>query len=137
MTPDGFVVFLAATAGMFALPLLSMLGTPVVWGLLVFFIPAVAGVWYAIRRNQRDHSLREELALWQDRVELQHVPPRGPVKEWVANPYWVSVHLDPEGGPVENYLTLKGGDREVEIGAFLSPEERACLRDELIRAFAK
>ena len=29
------------------------------------------------------------------------------------------------------YLTLKGGPREVELGAFLSEEERLALRREL------
>ena len=44
-----------------------------------------------------------------------------------------------EGERVENYVTLKGGGREVEIGAFLSPEERLVLHDELeaqLRRFA-
>ncbi len=40
-------------------------------------------------------------------------------------------------GPVENYLTLSGSDRTVEIGAFLSPEERAALYGELQGAFAQ
>jgi uncharacterized membrane protein len=40
-------------------------------------------------------------------------------------------------GPVENYLTLSGSDRTVEIGAFLSPEERVALHGELQSAFAR
>jgi uncharacterized membrane protein len=41
------------------------------------------------------------------------------------------VALHEEAGPVPNYVTLRGGDREVEIGAFLSADERAALYDEL------
>jgi len=33
--------------------------------------------------------------------------------------------------------TLKGGDREVEIGAFLAPEERSTLHRELAGRIAK
>ena len=36
-----------------------------------------------------------------------------------------------------NYVTLKGQGREVEIGAFLSEDERLSLRDELAVAFAR
>jgi uncharacterized membrane protein len=37
------------------------------------------------------------------------------------------------GGPVPNYVTLTGDGREVEIGAFLSEEERISLFDELTK----
>ncbi|MEM8820806.1 MAG: DUF2244 domain-containing protein [Pseudomonadota bacterium] len=36
-----------------------------------------------------------------------------------------------EQGRPENYLTLKGGGREIELGAFLSPEERLSLAERL------
>jgi uncharacterized membrane protein len=45
------------------------------------------------------------------------------------------VHLHQTGGPVENYLTLRGGDREVEIGAFLDAKERLALYGEIKAAF--
>jgi uncharacterized membrane protein len=35
------------------------------------------------------------------------------------------------GGPVPNYVTLTGDGREVEIGAFLSEEERIALYGDL------
>ena len=35
--------------------------------------------------------------------------------------------LHASGGPVPNYITLRGGDREVELGAFLSEDERIAL----------
>ena len=55
---------------------------------------------------------------------------------WQANPYWVRVTLHETGGRVPQYLTLSGNDREVEIGAFLSPEARLVLAAELRAAFA-
>lgn len=131
MTPQGFAVFVAATALMLTLPLLAALGTPVVWGLLLFFVPVMAGVWHAIMRNKRDHEIHEELTIEPARIALVHSPAHGPDKSWSANPYWVSVHMRPKGGPVENYLTLKGAEREVELGAFLTPDERVALKDDL------
>jgi uncharacterized membrane protein len=40
------------------------------------------------------------------------------------------------GGPVPQYLTLKGNGREVELGAFLTEAERLTLADELNAALA-
>ena len=48
-----------------------------------------------------------------------------------ANPHWVRASLYPSGGPVANYLTLVGNQREVELGAFLVPEERQEIHDRL------
>ena len=53
------------------------------------------------------------------------------LQSWEANPYWVRVTRHVRGGPVPHYLTLSGGPREVEIGAFLTPEERLQLEGEL------
>lgn len=133
----GFVGFIGLTCALIALPLIGVLGTPVLWGLLPFFVVTVGGLWYALRRNYADGHLTEEFALWSDCVTLVRSSPRGPRQDWEANPYWVRVALRESGGPVENYLTLKGGGREVEIGAFLSPDERLSLRETLERAFSR
>lgn len=133
----GFVGFIGVTCALIALPLLGVLGTPVLWGVLPFFVLAVGGVWLALRRSYHDGRLTEEFTLWSDRVTLVRTSPRGQSQEWEANPYWVRVALRETGGPVENYLTLKGGGREVEIGAFLSPDERLGLRATLERALTR
>lgn len=130
MTPRGFAWFIGATAVMLTFPLLAVLGSPVAWVLMVFFAAALAGVWHAIKSNQTARSLREELLLGDERVHLAHIPARGDALEWEANPHWVTVNLRHDG-PVENYLTLRGNGREVEIGRFLTPEERAALHGEL------
>ena len=134
LTPRGFTWFIGVTAAMLALPLVALLGSPVVWFLLFFFLIAVTGVWKAITTNQRDRSRREELVLTEEQVRLEHVPYAGEPLVWEANPHWVTVSLR-DDGPVEKYLTLRGNNREVEIGRFLSPEERAALFDELSQAF--
>jgi uncharacterized membrane protein len=132
MTPEGFVVFMAATFALVLVPLLAVLGSPVLWALLPFFALTIWGLWFAIERNKRDAALTETLTLWPDRIELVRVEPRGATKRWDANPHWVSVHLHRGDKPVEKYLTLRGGGREVELGAFLSPEEREALHGDLL-----
>lgn len=132
MTPHGFTWFIGTTATMLALPLLAVLGSAVAWVLMVFFLATIAAVWRAINANQRDRSLREELTLSEARIALDHIPPKGSTLSWEANPHWVTINLRHDG-PVKNYLTLRGGGREVELGAFLTPEERQDLYDELNR----
>ena len=126
-----FVTFIAATAAMILLPLIAVMGSPVLWGLLPFFAIAVGGIWYALQRNQKDGEILEELRIWPDRITLDHTHPRRGHHSWEANPYWVQVKLDPHNEKTPNYLTLKGSDRVVELGAFLTEDERAALYDEV------
>jgi uncharacterized membrane protein len=129
----GFAVVIAFSAGVLALPMLAVLGRAVLWGLLPFAALVVWGLWLALRRNWRDRAIVEEMHLSRDEVHLRRIGPRGGVQEWHAHPQWIALHLAASGGPVEHYLTLTGGTREVEIGAFLTPEERIALYDDLAR----
>ncbi|NVK46042.1 MAG: DUF2244 domain-containing protein [Rhodobacteraceae bacterium] len=121
------------------IPVVPFIGTIAFWVLLIFMMTALAALWVALRRSDRDR-LREELLIWPDRVELTHWPAKGEALSWQANPYWLRLTLHPEKGKVEQYLTLKGGGpaetREVELGAFLSPEERQSLYGELMTTLA-
>ena len=131
LTARGFVWFIGITATALSLPLMAVLGSVVLWGILPFILLVLWGVWYGIRRNQTDLSLHEVLILAEDRIALTRHNPRQPSQHWEANPYWVELCLHPSRGPVENYLTLRGSDREVEIGSFLSPDERLSLHADL------
>ncbi len=137
MTAPGFAAFIGATAAMLSLPLLGILGTGVGWVLMGFLLAGLTVVWMALRANQRARMLHEDLALWPDRIRLAHHRPGRAPLTWEDNPYWVRVRLMPAGGPVENYLTLKGHDREVELGAFLSPGERERLAADIRDALAR
>lgn len=129
-----FVLFMAATATLIALPLVSLLGTAVLWGLLPFLVLAVAGLWLAINASYKSGEVLEELSVNGDTAQLVRHEPKRPPQRWEANRHWISVCLHPTGGPVPNYITLRGGSREVELGAFLDEKERLALYDELKRA---
>lgn len=130
----GFVWFIGITAGLIALPMTATLGTTVLWGLLPFAALTLWGLWVALQRSYRSGETREELRLDRNRLELRRHDPDRPDREWRTNPYWVRAAL--RSGPVENYLTLTDGQREVELGVFLTPEERSRLCDELQRRLA-
>lgn len=118
---------------MILIPVIPLLGSPALWGLLPFTMGAIWMLWHALERSYASGALREDLTLWSDRIEIVRTSPEGVEQRWEANPFWVQVRLHATGGPVENYLTLTGAGREVELGAFLSPEEREDLYNDLER----
>ncbi|MFC3169895.1 DUF2244 domain-containing protein [Paracoccus fontiphilus] len=130
----GFVWFIGLTAGFMALPVVAMLGTSVLWGLLPFVLLVIGGVWYAIQHSYRRGTTFEELTLDRDRVLILRHDPGRPMREWSTNSYWLRPAL--RKGPVESYLTLTDGNREIELGVFLTPEERRALHDDLVRRLA-
>ena len=130
----GFIWFVGSTVALIALPLLAVIGTVILWALLPFIGLTVWAMWAAIQRSYRDGEILETLRIWPDHMTLVRENPRSPTQEWEANPYWVQVNRHQKGGPVEEYLTLKGNNREVEIGSFLSVEERQALYGELQNA---
>lgn len=131
LTQRGFVWFIGATAALIAVPLIAILGSPVLWALLPFLLGAIWAIWFALRKNGRDRDIVEDLRLSPDRITLVRHGPKGRRQDWEANSYWVQVTLHETGGPVPHYLTLKGEGREVELGAFLSEDERIDLDREL------
>ncbi len=137
LTQRGFVWFVGATAALIAVPLVGVLGSPVVWALLPFLVATIWAIWFALRKNGRDRDIVEDLTLSPARITLSRHGPRGRRQDWEANPYWLRLTLHPTGGPVANYLTLKAEAREVELGAFLSEDERIALHDELSQALRR
>lgn len=115
------------------IPLLALLGSIILWGLLPFLLITVLGLWLAIQTNYRARSVFEILTLTGTRAHLVHHDPRNGQQEWTCNRYWARPEMHKRGGPVPNYVTLTGDGREVEIGSFLSEEERIALYDDLIQ----
>lgn len=137
LPPRGYAAFILATFTLITIPLYPLLGTVVLWGLLPFLLLAVGGIWFALNRNRKDASICEVLRVTPDEISLTRRNPRGPDQSWACNAYWASPHMHDTGGPVPHYVTLRGGGREVEIGAFLSEDERMCLYDDLSRRLAQ
>ncbi|MDA5093533.1 DUF2244 domain-containing protein [Aliiroseovarius sp. KMU-50] len=129
----GFVWVIGVASAAFTLPLLGLLGHSSLWLFLPILLGTIGILWYFIERSYRDGEILEVLKIWPDRMTLTRHGPRGAFAAWEANPYWVTVHRHETKGPVPDYITLEGDGREVEIGAFLSEEERPLLYKDLIR----
>ncbi|MTH76380.1 DUF2244 domain-containing protein [Paracoccus aestuariivivens] len=130
LPPKGFVWVIGLAATGLALPLLAVVGTLALWGLLPFAALAVWALWHAIRRSYRNGATREVMDLDRSHLTLTRTDPGRAPRIWQTNPYWVRVALR-QHGPVADYLVLTDGKREIELGAFLSPEERQNLHHDL------
>lgn len=125
------------TAVMLAIPLIPLLGTPVGLALVPFLLGTLWLLWFFFKLNYRQGArIREEVTLWPDLIRVVRHDPGGRIRRWEANPYWVRTTLR-QDSRLENYLTLDGGPRQIELGAFLSPEERLTLRDDIDRALGR
>lgn len=127
----GFVWIMGLGFSLILIPLLALLGSTTLWWLLPFALGAMGALWFFIEKSYKDGEILEKLLIWSDHMTLTRHGPGRKVQHWEANTYWVTVEMHKKGGPVPNYVTLKGNNREVEIGAFLSEKERPRLYDEL------
>ena len=132
----GFAGFILATFCLTLIPLLALTGTILFWGLLPFMMIALWGIWLALQKSYKRNQILERLQFGATQLELTRANPSGEIQSWECEGYWSRAHLYPKEGPVPNYVTLNGNGREVEIGAFLSEDERRSLYDELRTALA-
>ena len=133
LTRRGYRATLGGAAAGLALPLAGLVGTKVFWPLAVFMAVPFLALRYAMRRNARQMQIEERLWVWPDEVRVERREADGRVLRWQADPLRIRLWLH-KGAKVEDYLTLSGGGRQIELGAFLSPEERVALADEIERA---
>lgn len=130
LKPGGFRVLMWISAAAFALPILALSRTPAALALAPYAGVAFLALWALMKLSYRSGKLTEELRLWRDAIAVERREPRGDIRRWSANPYWVDVEIS-DTRDIERYLTLRGGGRRIELGAFLTPEERVALADEL------
>lgn len=116
--------------GGLAVPILPLLVQGVAGIMIGFAAITVVGLAFALWRNRRAGELREDIAIWPDLMAVTRQEANGQLRHWCADPMQVRLHLDPIGPP-EQYLTLTGGPRRIELGAFLTPEDRLAIYDRL------
>lgn len=127
----GFAVIIMMTFLFITVPLYGLLGTVVFWGLLPFAMLALAGLWWALRHTYKTADVLEVLTITPHHTTLSHQPRKGAILTWDCNTYWVRCEIHATGGPVPHYITLTGNGRTVELGRFLSEDERRALITEL------
>ena len=69
LPPLGFAAVMIGGFGFAMIPLIGVLGTMILWGLLPFMLVALFGLWFALRRNEKDLRIQEVLTLTPDQTD--------------------------------------------------------------------
>lgn len=131
----GFVIFMTVLATFsFAAGIVFLLQGA--WPVFGFLGLEVVLVYVAFKMNYRDGRVVETVQLRHEELLVRRIDPKGRVASWTFQPNWLRVQMDnpPEH---ESQLTLTTHGRSLIIGAFLTPEERLEVAQELRAALVK
>ena len=84
------------------------------FAILPFSLISISLLYLFGERNFRDGRLKEKLEIFPKKIILQRADPAGRTRSWSANPFWIQVNYY-KNGPIENYLTIRGNGKEVEV----------------------
>ena len=95
------------------------------WPIVGFLGLDIVLIWWALTHAFKRSSVSEEVTLWADELEFRQVDDKGKVTLKRFNPFFVKLLIDRDYNEHTTGLRLKTHDEEVQIGAFLSPEEKS------------
>jgi uncharacterized membrane protein len=103
------------------------------WPVVGFLGVDVLLVYIAFKASYAGGRAYERVRLVPDRLTVERVDPWGRRRHFELQPHWLRVTLDAEQGR----LSLASHGRALTIAAFLPPEERAEIADEIRAALAR
>ena len=96
------------------------------WPVLGFCGLEMLVLFIAFRANYISGQKSEEVKLTENLLEVRKISPLGHVLRWRFEPTWLQITID-EPLKHDSKLQLASHGRSLEIGAFLTPEERLQL----------
>ncbi len=117
-------------------PVVPFIGSAMGTVLLVFSMITLTLFGSLFIKSYSPETIKEVVQIGPREISITQFRANGKKNFWKANNYWVKVKLYPNGQIVENYLTLIGNNREVELGAYLSPNERVQVHQKIEDALA-
>ena len=124
MSPRAGWVVASLTALLFGSPglLFLSLGAWPVTGLMVLTALAIIGALVvALRRGKR----REQITVWSDQIEFQTTDSLGETTMRRLDPTRVRLLLTRDADEKTTAVRLRDGKDELELGAFLTPEDKS------------
>jgi uncharacterized membrane protein len=129
LTPRGFYLLMAAV-GVISFCAGVAFVIAGAWPVFGFFAIDIALVYYAFKLNYRDARRYETVQLTDSTLTVERVAPSGKRERWRFQPYWLQVEIEDQPAP-DSALTLRSHGRAVEIGSFLTTDEKIDLANAL------
>lgn len=95
------------------------------WPVVGFLGLDVLALYWALSRSLRDGKAFEEITLWRDALDIRRVSARGRETMLSVNPFFVRFSVQRDGDGRVTALRLSGRETEIEIGQFLTPDDKA------------
>lgn len=107
------------------------------WPIVGFLGIDALALWWALSVSRKSGEAFEEVTLWPDTLEVRHVTARGREKSHLFNPFWVRLQIDRDHEERVTRLALRNRSEELEIGAFLNPDDKSSFASIFGRALYK
>lgn len=133
--PSGFRILMAILVGswIFAGLVFVSMGA---WPVFGFFGLDVLLIYAAFRLNYRAARQREEVRLSRNELTIRRTEVSGRIMSSSFNPFWTKLHIakHPYAGVTAIAVASRG--KQVTVGDFLNPDDRASFADAFGRALA-
>ena len=125
----GYTILIAGTAAIVFLYGLVFLAIGA-WPIFGFLGGEWLLFWFLFRKHHRGDDRAERIRLYPDHLLFERFDRHGNHTAERLQPYWLNIILERAAEP-DNALYLRSHGRSIEVGAFLSPQERRGLANEL------
>jgi len=122
--PRGIRIVCAIAAALLLLPgiIFYALGA---WPVVGFMGLDVLALYWALTYSFRDGKRYEQVTLWADRLEIRQVSPKGEEETESFNPFFVRLVVERDIDEHTTAVRLRSKERDLVVGAFLNPHDRA------------
>lgn len=107
------------------------------WPIVGFLGLDAVLLWWALSASRKSGDAFEEVTLWPDSLEVRHVTAKGRENMHAFNPFWVRFQVDKDYEHRVTRLALRNREEELEIGAFLNPDDKASFATIFGQALSK
>jgi uncharacterized membrane protein len=107
------------------------------WPIVGFLGLDVALVWWALSASLRDGKRIEKVTVWPDQIELMRVSAAGREELLRFDPHLVKLIVERDFNERTTGLHLRNNGEDVQVGAFLNPDDKASFAKALGTALRK